>query len=243
MNNLRGVYMKNLIITLAIVGLALTAPTQAHAIIYSDDTFNPGDWFTSSITFVGGGSHITTQELSGGNPDAHRKVAQTVNGGDGSAYWLYHSSLSVEYDPFVSGAITSIDFSIDTIMFEGFGQGQRSGLALLQGPWKYHTASPIYANQAEWTANSLFGLTESDFVSIQAGASPLDFSASGSPITFGYLSAFATGGNEYSITSGYDNWRVAINEDSSSNVIPEPATMLLFGSGLAGAFIRKRRKS
>jgi len=30
--------------------------------------------------------------------------------------------------------------------------------------------------------------------------------------------------------------------EGSENVVPEPATLLLFGSGLAGAFLRRKRK-
>ena len=34
-----------------------------------------------------------------------------------------------------------------------------------------------------------------------------------------------------------------IEQDNGSNAVPEPATMFLFGAGLVGSFIRRRRKA
>lgn len=62
----------------------------------------------------------------------------------------------------------------------------------------------------------------------------INFSGTNNEYLYLYTEMSSTGGT-------FEEW--GHREGGSSNVVPEPASMILFGSGMVGAFIRRRKKA
>jgi len=221
--------------------LMLCAPSVSYAVIFSDGDFNSSDWTAYPEQIDTGGDMSTKQELSGGNPDAFRKITNTVNGAEdtinGSGIWGFHYKLDAVYDPSVC-PIASINYWEDSIMFEGFGQGQGSGIALRQNVTNYYSTS-LLTNQDTWTTQSILDLAALNFRTLADPNNHPDFSEAGNPILFGFRRANSTRGNGYTIIGGIDNWKVQIlcddsEEPSGSKPIPEPGTIILLGLSSLG---------
>ena len=89
----------------------------AHAISFTDGTFNDADWTATKIqdTSSGSQSSFTVQQVStGGNPAAYREVSQTFGfNSPGMRLRVAHLRDGALYNPALNGAITTIDFSFD----------------------------------------------------------------------------------------------------------------------------------
>lgn len=238
--------MKKLILVLLITSVFLVFTQPAHAIIYFDGDFAPGWVGFFDPTFNQGGIS-PVRRLAGGNPDAFFEVTNTVSSGmAGNAIWGYYLNGAYTYSPTTMGEILSINYMEDSIMFDGFGQGQAAGIAFNQNG-KFYYSGGIFANQDDWTTQALNNLTAASFSTSTDPNDHPDFSSTAADIVFGFRRANSTSGTTgYSILAGIDNWKVeVINErlPEGGGVVPEPATMLLFGGGMAGAFIRRRKKA
>lgn len=217
---------------------ALLAPLSALAITFSDGTFDDADWSGTVFTLgPTGGTASGSQILTGGNPDAYRQVQATVNstagtGQNGSAS-LYSIYAPAVYDPASLGAITSIDFSIDTFQTSSASGGTVTA-ALLQDGVLFTGSRGLAGPEMDWTNKQILGLAQSEFLEIDStgrGISNPDFSRSGSPITFGFRYVISTpiNGPGGSRTAGFDNWSLTAN-------IPEPTvlSMLVLFAASAG---------
>lgn len=204
---------------------------------FFDGTFSNADWQVSSI-FQGynGGSVSGAQAGSGGNPGTYRIVNTTVNGIGSHPYANvlgFQQRLGATYDPTVQGAISTVDFSIDFLNINTFGNGQQYEIALLQNGLLYGLLPHITQTVTGWQHDSSNGLTANDFYQI-VNAPPLfyfdgahhpDFSATGSPISLGFQTWTATTDVPFTLTVGYDNWGVTVHS------IPEPGMFLLAALG------------
>jgi hypothetical protein len=233
----RLVILMNAVVVLTFLSIVSIADAS---LIFSDGTFNNEDWslFIPPPGNIGGDGTVAVSKVeSGGNPDAYRRIINSVNG-QLIGYHMYNDAI---YNPSTQGAILSIDYYEDSILFDGFGQGQVSGLVLSQGGTNYISAGSgniLFVNQSTWTHHSILSLAANEFIPLDNPTLNPDFSSSGDPITFGFYRA--TSGGPYSIDAGIDNWSVEI----SNAPIPEPTTILLVGSGLVGlvGFRRKFKK-
>src|SRR5579863_3400102 len=120
---------------------ALVLTAAAHGlyadVTFSDGTFNNSDWQVSMV-FQGynGGSVTGSQVASGGNPGAYRSIDTSVNPIGGNPYSNvlgFNQWLPGTFDPATQGAVSSVDFSIDFLNINTFGNGQGFELALSQG--------------------------------------------------------------------------------------------------------------
>ncbi|MBN1818315.1 MAG: hypothetical protein JW828_13225 [Sedimentisphaerales bacterium] len=139
-----------------------------------------------------------TQQASGGNPSEYCRVYLTV--GSDPVYSVlagFYENIHAVYNPRTQGAITSIDYEEDGIMYQGFGSGQIAGPALIQNGKVYYyihhaTHAPFYCNSRTWARYSAAGLVEEDFITFCEGFRCVnwddhpDFSGNGAPITFGF---------------------------------------------------------
>ena len=221
------------------------ASVNAGTVTFSDQVFNDSDWTVNTQIIDSGGTVSATQNASGGNPDEFRRIVNTVfgvSGGPNSAIWGFHLTDQAIFDPSVSGAIQSLDYQEDSIMFQGFGQGQASGAALMQDGNLFYSSNRVLSNQANWTTQSLLSLTSLSFTSLFDPTARPDFSASGGAITFGFFRANSTpGASGYSIDAGIDNWSVTLH---TASAVPVPAAVWLFATALVGLVgFGKRRKS
>jgi hypothetical protein len=196
------------------------AVTAARAdTVFTDDTFSPTNWTLSVFSFLSGGSVTAAQEQSGGNPGEYRRIMNTVNGGSAfSTVYGFHKNVGAVYLPKTQGPIGWIDYSEDSILLIGFGEGQGGGAALEQGGQVYVAGSFITPEDA-WTHKSLSNLCATCFVRLDPSApfgvdatSHPDFSGTGGSIAFGFLrsNSSAGGGTGYTIDGGIDNWEVAV---------------------------------
>ena len=71
---------------------------------------------------------------------------------------------------------------------------------------------PILVNTPDWTTHQFFGLSASDFISLNTDAHP-DFSETGGLITFGFMRfAPSTSPDESSTLGGIANWSFTVNQ-------------------------------
>lgn len=201
--------------------------TSTSPVVFTDQTFAPGDWPTGAteIIVVGpmGGSGSASQQTSGGNSGAYREVVASKNAtagtGQSGATWGFSFKPAATYNPTQQGAITSIDFAVDAMQFVQFDiSGGSVALALLQGGTRYYAPHPQSAGgqlavpERSWTRKARSGLVQSDFRDNDQTGRPLDFSASGAPITLGFVYWVSTpiDGGLSQRTAGFDNWTVTV---------------------------------
>lgn len=215
---------------------------DADPVTFFDGTFNDTDWAVLTETADNGGT-VNAYQTSGppvGNPSPYRYIENTVNGtSKKSSVWGFHKYISGVYDPQTQGAIASIDYCEDSIMFRGWGEGQATGPALVQGGVVYYYQPYLFCNQGTWTTQSLYSLTAVDFERPYWTGSTdhPDFSGSGEPITFGFWRGNSTLSSVgYTIYAGIDNWSLCVKP------IPAPGAIVLgsIGIGLVGWLLRRR---
>ena len=209
-------------IILAFVAALLAWNTPAVAVTVSDSTFLDTDWTLTQFTSGTGGSVTAAQVLSGGNPGSFRNVTDTLTGGGTQSVVLGASIYApFTYDPGVSGAIATLDYTEDAACTSGcFGSGQSTGPAILQGGNMYILGSTLITGPGTAFVNhTLNGLTALDFGLVSLTASTIvdttqhpDFSAGGAPIKVGFFRANGTGpgGIGYALAAGIDNWQVSV---------------------------------
>lgn len=231
-----------ILITCLTLTLAMQA-APALAVTISDDIFNNADWTAQKF---GDGNFTASQIASGGNPNEFRQTNHSdLNTGQSIAVFQILST--GVYDPSVSGAIASIDFSFDLKFIGGSTGTSQVGyrLALEQaGSFYFSDALSIAlgpgdgAPGATWDSFAFSGLTELNFA-LLSGPGSLNFSASGDPIMFGYLTNNTAMANLVQTSSGIDNFSVTITP------VPEPASvaLLLAGIGTLLVWDKLRRDS
>ncbi len=209
--------------TLIIFGLvlALVPVTRAETISFYDDTFNPEDWESSIFYEEGnGGVYSWQQELVGGNPGAFMMIVNTVfSAPPYSMIRVFYHQVGAVYDPSTQGAILSIDYSEDSIMLEGGGDGQGSGPTLEQDGVVF-VAPRFLTPETEWTPHVLTGLTQDDFAVWDDPDHHPDFSINGSPIFFGFQRGNATYSGGYTIVGGIDNWTTTLHTEGCTPTSP-----------------------
>ncbi len=211
--------------------LAIASPVFGNAIAFYDGSFNAGDWDVLELnTWGAGGSFVTSQEITGGNPSKFMKIGIRLDGAGQVSKFCRR--IGAVYDPGSQGAIASIDYSEDDIMLPNKAA---TGPAIRQDGVIYRT-NAVIPQENEWTTYAWVGLTEVDFREPADTASHPDFSPSGLPIELGFFHANSNpGGSSPWLYSGIDNWSFTVHP------VPEPATMSLLSLG--GLAMLRRRKS
>jgi hypothetical protein len=219
----------------AAVGLAaVIQATPALATIISDGTFNNTDWTATVLNHSGPPvSFSAVQVSSGGNPGEYRQLQQSY-GGPGSLITghIFHGA---QYDPATQGAISSVSYSFDLMLLNGGDSGTVGyGSLLFQGGSYYLGGNSVLTTiepvRNLWVHHDLLPLFAGDFLDVSGSGAHPDFSATGSPILFGYYGSNGTGiSSPTSTLSGIDNWSANVTQVP---LIPEPTSVLLIVSGL-----------
>lgn len=217
---------------------SLFGSTAASALTISESNFSDSDWTSFEFRqFGAGGTMIASQTLSVGNPAPAYDVTLTGNVGPTSGAFAFHRYDPSVYDPAVEGALLGLDVAIEGQIPSTAGTPQLLRFGIEQNGVVYESNFGALVNLAAFTNIALTGQIASDFFSqdLRGGTPPpLDFSATGAPISFGFTTANTTSNPSGFVTRGiYDNFNV-------STVVPEPGAGILLTMGLA--FVRATRR-
>lgn len=210
----------------------------ARAATFSDTgEFNAIAW---SETVLGGGDVVDTRFEVGGSP-GHFLQLETIPMGGAIVIGVYLNS-DATWDPSTQGAIESIDMLLDVSLIasvSGHRDGQAFGVALEQDGVIYRSPFPVTGLEPSWTQRSILSVVADGFSAVNADGSTnqsaaVDFSPSGSVITFGFMAANSGSASISGTTIGYDNWRLTVRP-----AIPEPWTSVMLCSGAMSLVVRR----
>jgi len=232
------------ILSLFLVASTATTPEAgANQVVFSDSIYADADWtIVNQFGLVSAG-----QQLMGGNPGTYRQVALSVGQ---NVPFVGQLNRNFVYNPSVSGEINGITYKIDleTTNAEGatyFALLSQNGNLYIE---TMHTGN---ASPNTWLTENI-ALDLADFALVRTNTqgnaliidpdSRPDFSASGSPITFGY-EVTAGGGGFFTSITGIDNDPIILTVTPSA--VPEPTTVVLSLTALVFMgimYFRRRRK-
>lgn len=225
--------------TIAALALCTVSANVLAGVVYSDGIFNNTDWGFEVVNVGTGGSANATQSLATGNPGAARRVTITTGNAVGDGTYAIHrfgTTNATRYVASTQGVVQSVNMSIDARFITGtfFGAGQGVYAQVKQGSNIYVAGLGVTTSSGSWVTFSASGVLATDFIQISGTATPLDFSASGAPMRFGFASANGNGGSPYSTTVDYDNFQLEVVS------IPAPAASALAMLGITTLLLRRR---
>ncbi len=218
--------MKRLLSTLAIVGLALTVPTQAQA-VFIVDTGTPTNFVSRSLR-----NQSTGQQFLAGQFTTSQNY--TINSLEG----FIRADLGGTASTGMLDAVLYLDNvgSVDPV-----GEIFRAA---------FNIPTPSQPLDFDW--RGVYGLN----LNLNAGTYWLAFEAAdGSEVSSAMADmvtnpmdqyAFNGGTGWINLTTSPGNFDLGMRIDAtaqSSNAVPEPATMALFATGLIGAGLRRKVKA
>ena len=199
-----------------------------NQITFFDNNFNVEDWEEQTVLIGGGGTSTVTRENQGNNYwiSVYLKTNLPLNEADTPSVYQFLWNNAAIYDPGVSGAISSIDYSELNRGHSSYGSIS-SAITLRQNGHIY-IINTNEAQNGNWTEWTLSDLMETDFHLLLANdpantgvsLNP-DFSASGSPIQFGLLCSISGTMSEYSHfiqDKDTDDWQVTITPEADESV-------------------------
>lgn len=180
----------------------------------TDQTFDDNTWDEvvdiSGAGGTGGAGHVSYNGQVGADI---RRINITVNGGGQVA--VFSIKRNWVYFPSSDGRIVSIDYSEDSILMSGGGNGQYGAPALRQDG-KLYTLVPggkaFATPELAWTRHTVNGLTQNDFRTLASASDHPDFSSSGSRIDVGFMRLHSVPGGSAPETKigGIDNWQITL---------------------------------
>ena len=231
---------------------SLLSPCQAFTTTFLDgdftttwNTVDPTNGRTTDQDSGDGGSFVTSVVSSGGNPGAFLDIRLNI-GSDNRVMGTFSWREDFTIHPATVGGITQIQYSFDAKRGDSnaVGNAQAFGLAIRQNGIHYYN---YYANSlTSWNTYSDSDLTASEFAvyggdfdeATLGGFLTPDFSATGAPITFGYMRMNSTVGGSAFVHGQMDNYSVSVTH----NLIPEPSlSILAFGGFVTAASLRRKR--
>ncbi len=204
-----------------------------------DGTFTNSNWVLEVVQIGSQTGIATAGQSPTGNPGTARNVSHTLGNLPGDQITTlsrYGTTQATRYDPVTQGAIASVDWTIDARFVGGStaGGGQAIMLGLKQGVIIYYADYDLTGFSGAWNTFSATGLTSTSFSRIDGAAGTPDFSSSGAPIRFGFITSNGTSFGTYSTSVDYDNFSVNIVQ------VPASGAIALAGVGLLGAARRRR---
>lgn len=229
--------MNNLVRSVFGVAAAMLLCAGARAdVTFADTEFVNSNWGLDTFTVGAGGTSVGLQTV-GGNPGFGRQVTNNLTiGGEVYAMHRYGTTMATRYEPIVSGAITSVDFTIDSKWIAGIGGlGHGITIGAKQGTVVYRAGFDITGSTGLWETHAASGFTAASFVDLSGGSGTIDFSATGAPIRFGFVVSNGAVNESYTNVVLYDNFRVTVHN------VPAPAGAAVIGLGGLVACRRRRR--
>jgi len=230
-----------------------SAPAAAD-VIFQDGTFSSATWRLEVQGQGAGGEVVTEARDSGGLPGKCMRVTNRVNAGSAATpsaiagFHRYGADFATRYDPYMQGAITSLSYELAWVAVQGIEPGQWVRVALKQSTFVYAAAGDFTtATPGHVGSTSQSELTSADFSRVDGLPGQPNFSASGPPIRFGFVTANSTTGAAASNTVDYDNFTVTIvqtppypcpadfNQDGGVDGGDVEAFFIVWGAGEAAA--------
>jgi hypothetical protein len=211
--------------------------SSASTITFSDSVFAPSNWTLTEQQIQNGGTASASQLLTGGKPNECRQVSIGVNAGSNTAVYAFSLDSQAYYTPSVQGAITALTYAEDhNSVMTG---GQEYGPALLQDGilyYGYGGAGTTGGTGPMWQAATNTAFTSSNIGTYLGANNNPNFTSTGDPIEFGFVSIDNTLATNYNTTEYYDNWSISLTTTGS---VPEPASAAAVM--LVGALLSRRR--
>jgi hypothetical protein len=187
---------------------------------YTDGIFDDNQWDEYVEVFgaggTGGGGHLRFNGQEGAD---YRQITITVNSAVGSGSTaqvaVFTYKRSTRYSAPNDGQIFSVDYSEDSILQAGGGNGQYGAPAMRQNGKNYTLvpgAGAFATPETSWTRKSVNGLRQNDFRTLSSASDHPDFSATGAPIEMGFMRMHSVpaGNREETKRGGIDNWALTL---------------------------------